>query len=180
MDAAQGGNISPASIGTSLAINAITEGVSSKTVKGQKGEVSTESNSIMVDSYKNLRKNREISGQAHHLNQDAAFRDIIPKNNSMAIKLEGNIRKDIGSPHYNAHASLEKFWDQYRKGGEYYGEKPTMYEYNQAVINSLHDAGLTVDQANEAVKRAIQQQIEYGLIKDSLIPRIPGKIYLPK
>ncbi|MDQ8767703.1 hypothetical protein RFG22_08350 [Streptococcus ruminantium] len=39
VDAAQGGNISPASIGTNLAINAITEGVSSKTVKGQKGEV---------------------------------------------------------------------------------------------------------------------------------------------
>ncbi|WP_194212706.1 hypothetical protein, partial [Streptococcus ruminantium] len=48
VDAAQGGNISPASIGTSLAINAITEGVSSKTVKGQKGDVSSQKDALPV------------------------------------------------------------------------------------------------------------------------------------
>ncbi|BDD42839.1 hypothetical protein [Streptococcus ruminantium] len=48
VDAAQGGNTSPASIGTNLAINAITEGVSSKTIKGQKGEVSSYKDALPV------------------------------------------------------------------------------------------------------------------------------------
>ncbi len=48
MDAAQGGNISPASIGTSLAINAITEGVSSKTVKGQKGDIDVKTSKTKI------------------------------------------------------------------------------------------------------------------------------------
>ncbi|WP_165437878.1 ribonuclease domain-containing protein [Streptococcus ruminantium] len=50
VDAAQGGNISPASIGTNLAINAITEGVSSKTVKGQKGDIAPDFKAIDVDN----------------------------------------------------------------------------------------------------------------------------------
>ncbi|WP_155974105.1 hypothetical protein [Streptococcus ruminantium] len=50
VDAAQGGNISPASIGTSLAINAIIEGVSSKTVKGQKGDIAPDFKAIDVDN----------------------------------------------------------------------------------------------------------------------------------
>ncbi|WP_155962478.1 hypothetical protein [Streptococcus ruminantium] len=57
VDAAQGGNISPASIGTSLAINAITEGVSSKTVKGQKGEVSSHKDALLTQQIPNLSKN---------------------------------------------------------------------------------------------------------------------------
>lgn len=66
------------------------------------------SDDILIDSYKNLRKNKEVVGQAHHLNQDAAFRDVIPKNDGGAVKLEGNIRTQINSPHYNAHKSLEE------------------------------------------------------------------------
>ncbi|MDQ8821343.1 hypothetical protein RFF58_10105, partial [Streptococcus ruminantium] len=53
VDAAQGGNISPTSIGTSLAINAITEGVSSKTVKGQKGEVVRKGTSLGPQNTRN-------------------------------------------------------------------------------------------------------------------------------
>ncbi|WP_156019257.1 hypothetical protein [Streptococcus ruminantium] len=56
LDAAQGGNISPASIGTSLAINAITEGVSSKTVKGQKGDEVGSSLRSLKDSTKGSRE----------------------------------------------------------------------------------------------------------------------------
>ncbi len=57
VDAAQGGNISPASIGTSLAINAITEGVSSKTVKGQKEDVSSHKDALLTQQIPNLSKN---------------------------------------------------------------------------------------------------------------------------
>ena len=135
---------------------------------------------VLVEAYKKLRKNKEISGQAHHLNQDAAFRDVIPRNEGLSIKLEGNIRKDIGSPHYNAHKSLEEFWDQYRRKGELYGDSPTISDYNSALQNSLKEAGLTPGQAKQAVSQAIRQQESYGLMVDDFVPRISNKIYLPK
>ncbi|MBO4107928.1 hypothetical protein [Streptococcus suis] len=34
---------------------------------------------ILVQSYRELRKNKNIPGQAHHLNQNATFGDIIPR-----------------------------------------------------------------------------------------------------
>ena len=135
---------------------------------------------ILVEPYKTLRRNKEISGQAHHLNQNAAFKDVIPQKEGLSIKLEGNVRKDIGSPHYKAHESLEEFWDQYRKGGELLRTRPTMAEYNVALEKSLVDAGLTPNQAKDVVSKAMEQQISYGLTAEKFVPRIPGKIHLPK
>ena len=43
---------------------------------------------ILVEAYKILRKNKAISGQAHHLNQNAAFKDVIPHKEGLSIKLE--------------------------------------------------------------------------------------------
>ncbi|MEG0153529.1 MAG: hypothetical protein RR744_10230, partial [Cellulosilyticaceae bacterium] len=134
----------------------------------------------LVDYYKNLRTNKDIPGQAHHLNQDAAFRDVIPKKEGLAVKLEGNIRTDINSPHYNAHKSLEGFWNKYRKGGASYGAKPTISEYNSALYDSLKSAGLSEVQVTKVVSEAIKQQLDYGLLSEKLIPRIPGRINLPK
>ena len=135
---------------------------------------------ILVEPYKTLRRNKEISGQAHHLNQNAAFKDVIPQKEGLSIKLEGNVRKDIGSPHYKAHKSLEEFWDQYRKGGELHRTRPTMAEYNVALEKSLVDAGLTPNQAKDVLSKAMEQQISYGLTPEKFVPRIPGKMYLPK
>ncbi|MER2256904.1 MAG: pre-toxin TG domain-containing protein, partial [Priestia megaterium] len=146
--------------------------------KGARG--ADESDDILVDSYKNFRNNKEIPGQAHHLNQDAAFRDYIPRNDGLSVKLEGNIFKDIGSPHYNAHESLENFWDVYRKKGDLSGLKPTLTDYNNALRDSLINAGLSKAQANKAVSEAIKQQLNAGLLADDFVPRIPGKINLPK
>ena len=131
---------------------------------------------ILVEPYKTLRRNKEISGQAHHLNQNAAFKDVIPHKE----RLEGNIRKDIGSPHYKAHESLEEFWDQYRKGGELHRTRPTMAEYNVALEKSLVDAGLTPNQAKDVVSKAMELHISYGLTAEKFVPRIPGKMNLPK
>ena len=75
------------------------------------------SSDILVESYRKLSKNKEIPGQAHHLNQNAAFTGVIPHKEGLSIKLEGNIRKDIGTPHYKAHESLEESWAQYRHSG---------------------------------------------------------------
>ncbi|PEN64603.1 hypothetical protein [Bacillus wiedmannii] len=146
--------------------------------KGASG--ANEFDDILIDSYKNLRKNKEISGQAHHLNQDAAFRDYIPTNDGLSVKLEGNIFKDIDSPHFNAHKSLEDFWNIYRKNGDLAGLKPNLTDYNNALRDSLINAGLSEAQVNKAVSEAIKQQINAGLLADDFVPRIPGRINLPK
>ncbi|NIE91279.1 type IV secretion protein Rhs [Bacillus sp. Ab-1751] len=146
--------------------------------KGASG--ANEFDDILIDSYKNLRKNKEISGQAHHLNQDAAFRDYIPRNDGLSVKLEGNIFKDIDSPHYNAHKSLEDFWNIYRENGDLAGLKPNLTDYNNALRDSLINVGLSEAQVNKAVSEAIKQQINAGLLADDFVPRIPGRINLPK
>ncbi|EHI75775.1 hypothetical protein HMPREF9184_01803, partial [Streptococcus sp. oral taxon 058 str. F0407] len=151
-----------------------------KNLDGSVDDVVEGNSDILVDSYRKLSRNKEIPGQAHHLNQNAAFKDVIPRKEGLSIKLEGNIRKDIGSPHYKAHESLEQFWDQYRKGGELHRTRPTMAEYNVALEKSLIDAGLTPNQAKDVVSKAMEQQLSYGLAAEKFVPRIPGKMYLPK
>jgi|GEM_PF-3697075 len=121
-------------------------------------------------------KNVPGGGQSHHLNQDAAFRDVIPTNKGAAIKLEGNAFKDINSPHYKAHQRLEEFWDQYRKGGNLFGQKPTNLQYTLALKRSLCRAGLNPQQINNALKSAIRNRVDYGFLGGQSVPRIPGRI----
>lgn len=79
-----------------------------------------------------------------------------------------------------AHANLESFWNNYRKGGNLYREMPTISEYNTALNDSLKAAGLTDAQAEQAVQSAINQQLNYGLSEDVFVPRIPGRINYAK
>ncbi|NOT98647.1 MAG: hypothetical protein HOO97_06090 [Sideroxydans sp.] len=115
-------------------------------------------------------------GQAHHLNQDAAFRDVIKTNDGLAIRLEGNAFTEVGSPHYNAHNSLEGFFNQFRKGGEFYREVPTNLQYSKALLNSLKEAGLSREEALEAVRASISQRVSAGQLGGLEIPRVPGKL----
>ncbi|CAM3682380.1 RHS repeat-associated core domain-containing protein [Yersinia entomophaga] len=121
-------------------------------------------------------KNDTRPGQSHHLNQDAAFRDVIPTNSGAAIKLEGNAFTQPGTPHYEAHKSLEQFWNQYRRGGALSGQRPTNLQYTQALKHSLESAGLSANQVNQAVRSSIQNRIQYGLLGGQKVPRIPGRI----
>lgn len=68
------------------------------------------------------------------------------------------------TPHYEAHKSLEQFWNQYRKGGALYGEMPTNLQYTQALKHSLESAGLSANQVNQAVRSSIQNRLQYGLL----------------
>ncbi|WP_240351871.1 RHS repeat-associated core domain-containing protein, partial [Pectobacterium brasiliense] len=115
-------------------------------------------------------------GQSHHLNQDAAYRDVIPREKGAAIKLEGNAFTEPGTPHYEAHSSMEKFWDQYRRGGELNGQFPTNTKYTQALKRSLEAAGLPSNQVNQAVKYSIQNRVQHGALGGMEVPRIPGRI----
>ena len=55
-----------------------------------------------------------------------------------------------------------------------------MAEYNVALEKSLVDAGLTPNQAKDVVSKAMELHISYGLTAEKFVPRIPGKIHLPK
>ncbi len=137
-----------------------------------------ETDDILIQRYGTLKKNKDIQGQSHHLNQDAAFRDVIPREEGLAIKLEGNIFTDIGSPHYNVHKSMEEFWSQYRKGGGLYGSQPKIVEYNKALYEALQSTGLSKKQCIQAMREAVKQQLDYGLSSTMNVPRIPEKINL--
>jgi hypothetical protein len=104
-------------------------------------------------------KNKTSPGQAHHLNQDAVYKGIIPNKDGVSTKLKGNAFKDVGTPHYNAHNNLEKFWDQYRKGGEKAGQRPTNFEYSKAPVDSMKASGKTQQEAMQLARAATKQRV---------------------
>ena len=53
-------------------------------------------NDCIVGSYKDL-KNDNSSGQRHHVSQDAAFGSVIPRNEGLSVKLEGNISRILAA-----------------------------------------------------------------------------------
>ncbi|OAB38852.1 hypothetical protein [Paenibacillus glacialis] len=126
-------------------------------------------------------KNDKSGKQKHHLNQDAAFKkdgngkEVIPSEEGYTIELEGNAFKDIGSPHFMAHKTMEEFFHRYRIGDKK-GSIPTNAEYNVALYKSLRKAGLTEKQALDVVEKGREQRLKYGLKDDDPIPKIPGQI----
>ena len=96
-------------------------------------------------------KKSAASGQAHHISQNAAFRDVIDPGEGLSIKLKGNILTEPNSPHYKAHKTLESFWNDYRKGGKYYGSKPTVQQYNKSAYRSLINANISKKDADTMV-----------------------------
>lgn len=129
-------------------------------------------NNLVIDAYGTLSRNGSIPGQAHHLNQTAAFRDVISRNAGQSIKLEGNILKDAGAPHTLAHQSLEGFWNGFRGTATV----PTNLQYTQAMQQSLRAAGLTEAQVQQAVMAAIRERVQHGLLGGMEVPRVPGPI----
>jgi hypothetical protein len=127
---------------------------------------------FVVDAYDTLSRRTDLAGQAHHLNQTAAYCDVIPSSRGASIKLRGNILTDAGAPHTQAHQFLEAFWNQYR-GTDIV---PTNLEYTRALQDSLRLAGLTESQVQQAVRAAIRERIEYGLLGGIPVPRVPGSI----
>lgn len=112
-----------------------------------------------IDKHGILKKDKTIPGQSHHLNQDAVYKSVIPTNEGMAVKLKGNAFTEIDSQHYSAHKQLEKFWDQYRRGGEKYREMPTNLEYTKAMKDSFKKVDLTDQEVMEAIIKAIKQRV---------------------
>jgi hypothetical protein len=122
---------------------------------------------------------RQLRGtdiQANHLNQNAAFGGIIPQSEGLAVGMRGNAFTEVGSPHFSFHSSLEKFWEQYRRGGENFGRLPTNAQYGSAVEEALTRSGYTATQASTIANLAATQRTAYGLLPSAPVPRIPGRI----
>jgi len=114
--------------------------------------------------------------KGHHLNQDAAFKSSIPTKDGVATPLSGNAFTEPGTPHFEAHASLEVSWDQFRRGGARAGELPTNLEYSQAPLRSLRAAGKAEAEAWVLVKAAAGDRVQHGLLGGMPVPRVPGRI----
>lgn len=127
---------------------------------------------LVQDTYNRLSRRTDIPGQAHHLNQTAAYRDIIPTSQGISIKLEGNILTDAGAPHTTAHKSLEQFWNEYR-GTDIV---PTNIEYTRALQESLRASGLSEQHVQQAIKAAIRERIKAGALGGMEVPRVPRPI----
>ncbi|NQQ33964.1 hypothetical protein HO875_10610 [Streptococcus suis] len=138
---------------------------------------------VTAGTYRSMSKSlRGTDYQAHHVNQAAMMKKTVPNysySDGVTVPLVGNIRTDVGSPHYNAHATMEEFYNQYRKGGDKFGMRPTMADYNTAISNSLSNAGYTKMQIDEIMTSVIAEQKHYGLTNSSIF-NIPGRMNLPK
>jgi len=132
-------------------------------------------NRFVIDSYDNLSGDTSIEGQAHHLNQNAAYRDVIPSGQGISIKLRGNAFTEPGSEHYEAHAGLEPFWEEYRPAGSV--PPPSNLEYTKALADSLRASGKSEAEVRLAVSAAILQRVEYGALGGMPVPRVPRRIY---
>ena len=129
-------------------------------------------------SYAALCKTLKSTGnpaQAHPLNQDAAYRSMIPHSKGEAWLLVGNAFSGKGTAHYNAHSSMESFWEQYRTGS-LVGNLPTNRQYEIALARSLRNAGLSPSEIKTAVQSARNQRLSYGLSQSDDVPRLPGRI----
>jgi RHS repeat-associated protein len=131
------------------------------------------SGTLVISPYGELSLSTSSPGQAHHLNQAAAYSDVIPIRQGMAIKLEGNIFTDVGAPHTMAHIYLEEsFWSLYRRTGAI----PTNLQYTRALQQSLRAAGLSEAQVQQTVRAAIRERVNFGLLGGGKVPKVPYEI----
>ena len=121
----------------------------------------------------------ELNGtglQANHLNQNAAYGKVIPKDQGLTVGMRGNAFRDVGSPHYQFHGSMEEFWSPYRNGGTSYGIRPTNAQYGAATEQALIKSGYTPAQAANLAEQAAAQRAAYGLSPSAPVPVIPARL----
>jgi hypothetical protein len=132
---------------------------------------------IWARPYRELSGNLPRGFQAHHLNQNAVYGTIIPRNEGISVAMPGNIITEPGTPHYLYHRSLEQFLDQYRRGRSLESKMPTNAEYGEAGRRALIASGRSPAQALDLAARAAAQRAEYGLSETAEVPRIPRAIW---
>lgn len=119
------------------------------------------------------------------MNQDSAYRPTIASDDGLVVPFRGVAASDIGSAHYEFHASLEEFWEQFRRGtangrfgdGARFGDKPTNAEYSDALYKALRAAGLNGGQARYLQASARAQRLLNNLGDSDPVPNVPGRMY---
>jgi hypothetical protein len=109
--------------------------------------------------------------QSNHLNQNGAYGEIIPKQEGISVGMRGNAITDVGSPHYDFHSNLEDFWNPYRRGGEFFLQRPTNAQYGAALQDALIRAGYTPAEAAFLGRLAAGQRAARGLAPGALAAR---------
>jgi hypothetical protein len=128
----------------------------------------------VTGSYQQLRGTLPLGWQANHLNQTAAYGNLIPRSEGLTVGMAGDVLTKPGSPHWAFHRSLEKeFWDDYRENGRFYGQTPTNAQYGAASERALRAGGFSPAQASHLAAQAAAERAAYGL--DEAAP-IPGNI----
>jgi hypothetical protein len=133
--------------------------------------------SMETGPYRVMRRRDDIEGQAHHLNQEAMYGQIIPHGDAVAVKLRGDALREPGTPHYRVHQAQEAYLDQFRSGGARFREAPTNLEMNRATLDALRSAGYTSEQARALVREAVRDRVRHGALGGEEVPRIPRRIY---
>jgi RHS repeat-associated protein len=132
---------------------------------------------VATNSYGSLADELSGSGvQANHLNQNAAYKGVIPEAEGIANAMRGNAFTEVGSPHYEFHSALEQFWAPYRKGGGLFGQTPTNGQYGDALEQALLQGGYTQAESANLAQQAAAQRAAYGLSPSAPVPKIPGRL----
>jgi hypothetical protein len=159
------------------AAGAVERSAAEAALQAAKSAGSRAGEQIATGAYGELRKTLPRGFQANHLNQNGAYGGFIPKNEGLSVAMRGNIIAEPGTPHYNYHRSLEKFWEQYRRGSSLESKIPTNAEYGEAVKQALIASGLFPAQASDLAEQAAAQRVAYGLSESAPVPRIPRAIW---
>jgi len=114
--------------------------------------------------------------QANHLNQNAAYRSVIPSDQGTAMGLYGDAFRQPGTQHFSFHGSLESFWRPYRMGGGRFGSRPTNAQYSDALRGALRAAMLPEEDVALGVADAARQRAAFGLRPDDPVPNIPRRL----
>jgi len=129
-----------------------------------------------VGTHRDLRGSLPAGHQSNHLNQNAAYRGVIPPNEGAAVGMRGNAFTEPGTPHFEFHSSLEKWWDDYRPGGRLHPVRPTNAEYDSAMRRALDASGFSGQDVEALAGYARRNRLDHGLLDSDPVPRIPGRI----
>ena len=129
---------------------------------------------IVVSSYSEAKPIIKQLGlpnaQAHHLAQDAIYRDRIPKAQGITISVEGDAIREPNSQHGVEHnyytTKLEKYYEA--------GIKPTHRDFAEIMMGGMMEIGVHPAVRNYALDRVIRQLVENGIDLEKEIDRFPG------
>ncbi|MGC3997733.1 MAG: LysM peptidoglycan-binding domain-containing protein [Anaeromyxobacter sp.] len=126
----------------------------------------------IVRPYRQFRGRLEEGSNANHLNQTAAYGEVIPREEGLAYPVRGNPNRP-GSEHSIFHRVLNAFFAQFKKGGSRVGERPTDAEYNRGLYEALRASGQSAARARSLAERAMKELESRGRVPSDLVPRLP-------